>query len=256
MSGDGEERDGVALPPEVVRRAAALAARHGLDASQRGQLSVLLERLVFDARAPTGIRDPQAVIDRHLADSLVALELERVRGADALLDLGAGAGLPGLALAIVLPRSRFVLLDSAARKVAFMRDVVSGCRLANVEVVHERAETLATRTGPAFDVVTARAVARLDVTAEYAAPLLRVGGSLVAWAGRRAREAEDALDRAAAELGLRRIAVRRVEPFPDAEHRHLYVMLKVSDTPARFPRRPGVAHKRPLGANPRRSAGV
>src|SRR5437588_213070 len=83
------------------------------------------------------------------------------------------------------------------------------------------------------------------VGVEYAAPLLRVGGTLVAWRGRRDREAEAAAVRAAERLGLEVGEVRRVRPFPGAEHRHLHLMLKVIETPRGFPRRPGIAAKRP-----------
>jgi 16S rRNA (guanine527-N7)-methyltransferase len=83
---------------------------------------------------------------------------------------------------------------------------------------------------------------------EYAAPLLRVGGSLVDWRGALGRREEEAAARAAAELGLRRVDVRRVEPFAGAREHHLHVYLKLHETPARFPRRAGIARKRPLGS--------
>ncbi len=98
------------------------------------------------------------------------------------------------------------------------------------------------------DVAVARAMAAQSVVLEYAAPLLRLGGSLVDWRGRRIVPAERAAEKAADELGLNRIEVRRVEPFAGARDHHLHLFEKVTDTPARFPRRPGVARKRPLGA--------
>ena len=116
----------------------------------------------------------------------------------------------------------------------------------NAAAVHARA-----RPGPRAwrrcDLVTARALAPLAVVAEYAAPLLAVGGALVAWRGRRDPEDEAAAARAAAELGLEPGTVTRVEPYPGALNRHLHVMRKVAPTPDRFPRRPGMARKRPLG---------
>jgi 16S rRNA (guanine527-N7)-methyltransferase len=112
--------------------------------------------------------------------------------------------------------------------------------------VHSRAESYGAGRDQ-HDLVTARAVARLDITAEYAAPLLQLGGTLVAWGGRRSSDTEAAADRAAAQLGLAGVGVRRVEPFPRAQNRYLHLMSKVRKTPSRFPRRPGVAAKRPLG---------
>ncbi len=112
--------------------------------------------------------------------------------------------------------------------------------------VNARAESWPEGLG-ACDLVTARALAPLAVVAEYAAPLLALRGSMVAWRGRREPEDEAAGDRAAAELGLELGAVVRVQPYPGALHRHLHVMRKVAPTPDRFPRRPGMARKRPLG---------
>jgi 16S rRNA (guanine527-N7)-methyltransferase len=112
--------------------------------------------------------------------------------------------------------------------------------------VHARAEEWADGLG-ACDLVTARALAPLAVVAEYAAPLLTVGGTLVAWRGRRDPDDEAVGARAAVELGLEPGTVIRVEPYPGALHRHLHVLRKVAPTPDRFPRRPGMARKRPLG---------
>jgi 16S rRNA (guanine527-N7)-methyltransferase len=96
-------------------------------------------------------------------------------------------------------------------------------------------------------VVTARALGPLDVVVEYAAPLLTLGGTLVVWRGRRDPEAEAAGLRAASKVGLRAGEIVPVRPYPTAQNRYLHLMSKVMDTPAGFPRRPGVALKRPLG---------
>jgi 16S rRNA (guanine527-N7)-methyltransferase len=120
--------------------------------------------------------------------------------------------------------------------------------LANARSVHRRAEEWAADSGAeAYDAVTVRAVAALAVLAEYAAPLLRPGGVLVAWKGVRDPAEEAAGVAASEQLGLRRERVLRVEPFAGARDRHLHVYIKVGATPARFPRRVGVARKRPLG---------
>jgi 16S rRNA (guanine527-N7)-methyltransferase len=186
------------------------------------------------------------VIDDHIADSLVALELPELGGARAIADIGAGAGVPGLPLAIALPSARVALVESNHRKADFAARAIEECDIANAQVVAERVEAW-----PAglrrFDAVTARAVAPLDVVAEYAAPLLRVGGALVVWRGHRDAGDEADASRAAEILGLRVLEPRRVEPYPSARQRHLHVMCKVMETPASFPRRPGIARKRPLG---------
>jgi 16S rRNA (guanine527-N7)-methyltransferase len=98
------------------------------------------------------------------------------------------------------------------------------------------------------DAVVARAVAAQAVVLEYAAPLLCVGGTLVDWRGRRSVAEEEQALRAAELLGLERVEVRRVRPYAAAAERHLHLYLKVTETPTRFPRRPGVARRRPLGS--------
>ena len=234
----------------LERRLGSLADRYSLTSDMVAKLRLFLDLLVDDPLAPTAIRDPLAAIDQHLADSLVALELQRVREARTALDLGSGAGVPGIPLAVARPDTTWVLLESAGRKCAFLARAASACGLANVEVAHARAESFSEGRGQ-HDLVTARAVAKLAVTAEYAAPLLRVGGVLVAWGGRRSEADEATAAQAGGELGLEGPDAHRVEPFPDAEHRHLYVMSKVMETPSRFPRRPGAALKRPLGSSRR-----
>jgi 16S rRNA (guanine527-N7)-methyltransferase len=225
---------------------AALAARHGLPSTAADRLRCLHRVLVEDPRAPTAIRDPDRVIDDHLADSLVALEVEPVRAARSLADLGTGAGLPGLPLAIALPEAEVVLVESTRRKCAFLERAVASCGVGNARVVNARAESWPDGVGR-FDVVLARALASLEVVVEYAAPLLAIGGLLVAWRGRREPGAEGAAERVAVALGLEPIEIRPVRPYPGADSRHLHLMSKVKPTPEGFPRRPGMAVKRPLG---------
>ncbi len=231
---------------EIEPGLVALAERYGLDVGAIDRLRALARILVADPLAPTTIRTPASVLNDHLADSLVALELEPLREAQGVLDLGAGAGLPGLALAVALPSVRFTLLEASGRKCAFLQRAAETLGL-TVDVLHERAESLGARS-PRYDVVTARAVAPPPVTLEYAAPLLRIGGSAVLWQGRRDPALDAAMSAAAAELGLEEPSVHRVQPYRAAENRHLYSSIKLAETPSRFPRRPGIALKRPLGA--------
>ncbi len=227
-------------------RLAELGARYGLDEGQVGQLAAMLAELAADERAPTTVRDPGEAVDVHMADSLVALELDAVRGATALVDVGAGAGFPGLALAVALPRCEVVLLESQARKCAFVERLLGAAGVANGRVVCTRVEEWREGLGGS-DVVTARALAPQPVVLEYAAPLLRVGGVLADWRGRRDELEEAAARAAAAEVGLRVVEIRRVEPYAGVRDHHLHVYEKVAATPARYPRRAGVARKRPLG---------
>lgn len=228
-----------------MSRLAGLADRFGLPPGAERAMAELLSLLADDETAPTTVRDRERAIDVHIADSLSGLELEEVRRARRIADLGAGAGFPGLALAVALPEAEVVLVESAGRKCAFMERAVEAAGIGNARVICARAEEWREGLG-ASDLVTARALAPLNVIAEYAAPLLTMGGALVAWKG--ACDAGEERDAAAASaaLGLEQREVRRVEPFPGARRRHLHVYSKVMETPPRFPRRAGMASKRPL----------
>jgi 16S rRNA (guanine527-N7)-methyltransferase len=170
-----------------------------------------------------------------------------------IADVGSGAGFPGLVLAIALPRAKVDLIESAGRKTAVIDRLIQAAKVQNARSVTARAEewaAVAPELGggrEVYDVVTARAVASLPVVVEYAAPLLRRDGVLVAWKGA-VDDAEERLGRgAASRLGMSLEEVRCVEPFAGARDRHLFVFRKVEPTPRGFPRRPGMASKRPLG---------
>lgn len=222
-----------------------LGGRYGLNERQLDQLDAVLNALAVDDRAPTTVRDPDEAVDTHLADSLVALEIDGIRSARRVADIGTGAGFPGLALAVALPASEMRLVESQAKKCQFVRRVIAAAAVDNARVVESRAEEWSEGLG-AHDAVLARALAPSQVVLEYAAPLLERGGILVDWRGRRDAAQEKAALEAAEQLGLERVEVRSVKPFPAARDRHLHIYLKVGDTPPRFPRRGGVARKRPL----------
>lgn len=243
---DGHERTDAAL-----RR---LVGRFDLDAHAESRLRELLRMVAEDPFAPTRVRDPRDIVDQHLADSLVALEFAPVRTAGTIVDLGSGAGFPGLPLSIARQDARLSLIESSSRRCEFLRRVVARCGLANVSVVNARAESWPEGVGR-FELATARAVAELDVVIEYGAPLLAVGGWLVVWRGRRDAEAERRARRASEVLGMRVEAVVRVTPFAGARDRHLHLIVKVRQTPPGFPRRPGAALKRPLGGRVRPRGG-
>jgi 16S rRNA (guanine527-N7)-methyltransferase len=228
-----------------VTTIADLVERFDLPDSAVPQLAALLDGLA-DPAAPTAVHAPAEAVDVHLADSLVALELETVREGATIADLGAGAGFPGLALAAALPAARVTLIESAGRKASYIERLAAKAQIVNVTVLNARAEEATAQ----HDVVIARALADLPVVLEYAAPLLRENGTAVVWRGRRDPHEERRAARAALELGLELENVRSVRPFPGAQHRHLHAYVKVAPTPDRFPRRAGMARKRPLGGRP------
>ncbi len=226
-------------------RLGELAERYRLDGLQRSRLETILTVLAANERAPTTVRDPSRAVDTHLADSLVALELGVLQDAQRIADLGAGAGFPGAPLSIALPAAQVFLVESQARKCSFIDLLCAKAELSNACVVCARAEEWA-RGRTSNDVVLARALAGIAVVAEYAGPLLRVGGTLIDWRGRRDDEAERAGAAAARQIGLELAEVRRVEPYEGARDHHLHVYVKERETPSGFPRRAGIARKRPL----------
>jgi 16S rRNA (guanine527-N7)-methyltransferase len=237
----------VKLPPAATTRLTELADRHAVSPSGVRALATILALQASDPTASTTVRDPVAAVDRHVADSLVALELEPVRHAGRIADLGSGAGWPGLALAAALPHAHVALVESAIRRCRYLTRAVEVAGLTNCSVVNSRAEAW-TDGIEAHDLVTARALAALPVVCEYAAPLLAVGGELVVWKGAvDPRETSDGAA-AAAQLGLTVLAARPAHPYPGAREHTLHVFRKDAPTPARFPRRPGIAAKRPLSA--------
>ena len=226
---------------------ADVAARFDLPASAVASLEAILVLQAEDPTASTTVRAPADAVERHVADSLVALELPTVRAARRIADLGSGAGWPGLALAAALPQAQVWLVESASRHCRYLAKAVHAGGLGNVSVVHARAEGWTEGLG-AHDLVTARALAALPVLCEYAAPLLADAGALVAWKAAVSQEEAAAGAAAAAEVGLAPEAVVPVAPYRGAERRTLHVFRKIAPTPSRFPRRAGMAVKRPIGA--------
>lgn len=230
----------------LIERLAEFQAHYALTATAVDQLELLLKYLSTAPWAPTTVTIPDAAVDVHVADSLTGLESPFVGRAARIADLGSGAGFPALVLAIAQPDARVIAVESARRKCEFIADVVRSVGIANLDVVCARAEEWPDGHG-ASDVVCARAVAPLGVLLEYAAPLLRKGGALLAWKGGMEPEELDTARAAADILGFAAPEIRAVQPFPAAERRQLVTAVKTGPTPERFPRRTGVALKRPLG---------
>jgi 16S rRNA (guanine527-N7)-methyltransferase len=230
-----------------------LTARYRLGEAAAGQIERILEALAAEPDPHTSVSDPQAALEVHVADSLSGLEVSDLVRARRIADIGAGAGFPGLALAVALPQAQVDLVESAGRKTAVVDRLIQAGEVSNACSITTRAEELGGLPAvvgggrEAYDAVTARAVGPLALLVEYAAPLLREGGVLVAWKGARDAAEEAAGAAAAAEVGMAVDEVLSVKPYPSSENRHLHVMRKISPTPAGFPRRAGMARKRPLG---------
>ena len=196
----------------------------------------------------TAIRDPQEIHVKHFLDSLTCLLAFRDASIGSLIDIGTGAGLPGIPIKIIYPKIHLTLVESVGKKAEFCRHVVSVLDLSGVEVVQQRAETLG--QDPAYreqyDWAVARAVAILPVLVEYLLPLVRVGGSMLAMKGESGPAEAHSSDHALRVLGghLRQLVPVTLPGV--AEERYLVVIDKVAATPRGYPRKVGIPAKRPL----------
>jgi 16S rRNA (guanine527-N7)-methyltransferase len=221
-----------------------------LDPEQLALLDPMLELLAGSHVSLSSVTDSAEARRVHVADSLSGLACPEVRDASQAIDLGAGAGFPGIPLARFLPSCEFTLLDSVGRKVDFMNEVISALGLTNARAIKDRSETWAESEGrEKYDLVTARAVAPLSALAELSSPLLAEGGHLVAWKGESEPESERVIEEYADRLAMKVLRQEAVVPFPGSRERRLYVLTKTGPTPDGLPRRPGMARKRPLGGD-------
>ena len=196
----------------------------------------------------TAIRDPQEVRIKHFLDSFTCLLAFRERTPERLVDVGTGAGFPGLALKLIYPRMRLTLVESVGKKAGFCRHIVEALDLTGVEVVQDRAEALGQLAAhrEQYDWAVARAVAVLPVLAEYLLPLVRVGGAMIAMKGESGPAEAHTADHALRVLGGRLRQLLPVTLPGVADERYLVVVDKIATTPRGYPRRVGLAAKKPL----------
>lgn len=218
-----------------------------LDAAARAKLETVLALLAEERASVSSIVDERAW-RVHVLDSLTGLEVAELRTATRIADVGAGAGFPGLVLAVALPAAQVDLVESIGRKCEFMRRAIDAAQIPNANVLNLRSEDLGGGSGrEAYDAVTARAVGRLSTLAELASPLLEPNGVLVAWKGKRDPGEEGQLENASGDLAMAGEQILDVGERAGSAHRHLHVIRKVGATPANLPRKPGIAKKRPKG---------
>lgn len=191
------------------------------------------------------------IVEDHVLDSLSCLLFEPLKDAKDLADVGSGGGLPGLPLGIAVAGMRVSLIEATAKKVKFLNEAVGRLGASNIQTVNARAEDAGKSKAfrGRYDVATARAVASLDVLAEYCLPFVRVGGYAIAMKGRIEKEELDRGKVASRLLGAEIVEVIPVPRLPEYEQktRHLVVFEKVAQTPAKYPRRVGLPAKNPLG---------
>jgi 16S rRNA (guanine527-N7)-methyltransferase len=239
----------VASPPFAAL--AGEAARLGVDLSA-AQIAVC-ERLASELIARnesvnlTAITEPQDIARKHFLDSFTALAVRRWTGRERVIDVGSGAGFPGLAIRIALPTVRVTLVESVGKKARFLEDVCALLGMTDVEIRNERAEVLGRERRDLYDVGTARAVGTLGMVTEYLLPFLRLGGDAVVWKGRVDAELPGA-QKACAQVGGEIASIVPTASLGVGDvlpGRNLVVIRKSRPTPQRFPRTSAEARRRP-----------
>jgi 16S rRNA (guanine527-N7)-methyltransferase len=196
----------------------------------------------------TAITEPHAIQTRHFLDSLSIVKAVKIRPGLRVIDVGTGAGFPGLALRIAFPGIHVTLMEATGKKVTFLDHVIKTTGLDSVTTLHARAEEAGQdpKYRASYDIVLARAVARLPSLLEYLLPLARVGGYCIAMKGKTARQEADDSTKALAVLGGKLKGIVTVN-LPDvAEEHHLVIVEKIAHTPSAYPRKPGTPTQKPL----------
>lgn len=196
----------------------------------------------------TAIEEEDEVIIKHFYDSLLGMKVSRWTGQGMLLDMGSGAGFPGIPLKIVNPQLNITLVDSLQKRVGFLQHIIKTLGLSNSQAMHSRAEEIGQDRNhrEKYDVVVSRAVAKMPVLVEYCLPLVKPGGFFLAYKGPEGLDEMQGAVKAIELLGGKEEQTLQFRLPPDNSGRTLLVMGKSKTTPRQYPRRPGTPVKKPL----------
>ncbi len=196
----------------------------------------------------TAIEEERDIVIKHFLDSITCCLIEELKGSGSIIDVGTGAGFPGIPLRIMLPEIKLTLLDSLNKRINFLKEVCDELKLSEVSFVHGRAEDMGQSKlyREKFDYAVARAVAPLNVLAEYCLPFVRVGGYFICQKGPQLEEEMKGAKKAISILGGEVIKQEIIKlPFSDISHR-IAVIKKVKQTPTNYPRKAGKPSKEPI----------
>lgn len=232
----------------ILKRADNFGIAMTLEQAEKFEMyhSLLVERnrQLNLTRVPEDITE---AVDRNYLDSVSLLKYCSMDGISTMIDVGSGAGFPGIPLSIMCPQIRFTLMDALGKRVDFLNEVIERLSL-NACAVHARAEDGARRADfrENFDAATARAVAAVNLLSEYLLPFVRVGGKMILYKGPNLNEEMDMAENALKILGGTPVRVYSVDmPGRDWDHR-IAVIEKTFSTPEKYPRRAGKPEKKPL----------
>lgn len=192
----------------------------------------------------TAITEPKEVILKHFIDSITIQKY--IQKENSVVDVGTGAGFPGIPLNIVNNEAKYTLVDSLNKRIKFLDEIIDKLNLKNIETVHSRAEDFAKENRETYDVATSRAVAALNVLLEYLLPLVKVGGLCICMKGSNVQEEIEASSNALKILGGQIEKVEQIT-LPDSDSiRNIVIVRKVTKTSSKYPRKAGLPSKEPL----------
>lgn len=218
--------------------------------TQRKQFDCYYEMLIEWNKVMnlTGIIDYDEVNSKHFVDSLTIVRINNMNGVDNLIDIGTGAGFPGLPLKIVFPHINIVLLDSLSKRIKFLNTVINELGLSDIKTIHGRAEDYAKKADyrEKFDLCVSRAVANLSILSEYCIPFVKKGGSFISYKSGTSDEEIKNAERAVQILGGKINEINKFSLPGSDMGRSLVEIRKVAFTPEKYPRKAGIPGKEPL----------
>ena len=221
-----------------------------LDQKQMERFELYYEMLIEKNKVMnlTAITEPEEVIDKHFVDSLAINKIVDLKNVKSVIDIGTGAGFPGIPLAIMNPQTSFVLLDSLNKRINFLNEVCNLCNLSNVITIHGRAEEISRKEEyrEKFDYVVSRAVANMSTLLEYCTPFLKVGGQFISYKSGKVEEELSGAQNAMKILGCKlNISIDFQLPNTDMD-RKFVIYDKINKCAKKYPRQGGKPRKEPL----------
>lgn len=193
----------------------------------------------------TAITDADDFIKKHFVDSVLCANFDEITKADTIIDVGTGAGFPGVPLAVLFPQKQFVLMDSLGKRIKILDEIVNELGLLNISTVHARAEDLARKKEyrEKFDVCVSRAVANLAVLSEYCLPFVNIGGAFISYKGPDAYEELKQAEKAIEILGGEAGSIKKMEIDDFDLNHNIIIINKKRRTPDKYPRKAGIPAK-------------
>lgn len=194
----------------------------------------------------TAITEFDEVMDKHFLDSVYLFRSIKLEADYKLIDIGTGAGFPGIPLKIVFPELKITLLDSLNKRVGFINDVIEELNLNDIEAIHGRAEDIARNKAyrASYDIAVSRAVANLSTLSEYCIPFVKIGGKFVSY---KSGDCADEVDNAKAAIHLLGGKINKIDEFSYSNNSRSFIVIdKVMNTSSKYPRKAGLPSKKPL----------